>query len=100
MRASDETRTKIAALFEQFKPQLEQYHDYARRVTALSEEYHRARFAEVFPVPVEELTLLATIPSHETPKSLDEFLAKLASASVTVKKIIHDRKNYTYQIYV
>jgi hypothetical protein len=100
MKASDETRSKITELFEQFKPHLDGYHDYAQRVTALSEEYHKARFAEVFiAVPVEELTLLASIPAHQTPKSLDEFLAKLP-AGLAIKRIIHDRKNYTYHIYV
>jgi len=96
---SDEVRSKITALFEQFKPALDGYHDYAQRVTALSEEYHKARFAEVFSTPVEELTLLATIHAHQTPKSLDEFLAKLP-AGTAVKRIIHDRKNYTYHLYV
>jgi hypothetical protein len=100
MKTSDEIRTKITALFEQFKSCLDGYHDYAQQVTALSEEYHKARFAEKFPsVPLEELTLLASIPSHQTPKSLDGFLAKLPEG-VTVKRIIHDRKNYTYYIYV
>lgn len=99
MKPSDETRAKITELFEKFKPALEGYHDYAQQVTALSEEYHKQRFAEVFPLAVDELTLLASLPSHQTPKSLDEFLAKLPSG-VAIKRIIHDRKNYTYHIYV
>jgi hypothetical protein len=99
MKASDETRSKITSLYEQFKPQLDGYHDYAQRVTALSEEYHKARFAEVFNTPIEELTLLGQVKSLQTPKSLDEMLAKIPEG-IKVKRIIHDRANHIYYIYV
>lgn len=99
MNPSDETRSKITGLFEKFKDSLTAYHDYAQQVTSLSEVYHEQRFKEIFGSEVEELTLLATLNAYETPKSLDEFLAKLGQCP-QVKRIIHDRKAHTYQIYV
>jgi hypothetical protein len=94
---ADETRTKLLELFDQFRPQLSAYHDYAQRCAALSEEYHKLRIAEALRTPVEELTLAVTLDIRETPKSLDTKLAQLAG--VTIKRIIFDRVKGAYLLF-
>lgn len=97
-KTSDELRHKILEQFEQFKPHLKSYHDYAERIAALSLEYHTARIGETLPVPIEEGTLICSLDARETPKSLDVKLEQLAS--VTVRRIIFDPTKATYHIYV
>ena len=99
MKTSDEIRSKITELFEQFQPQLQGYHNYARQVVALSEEFHKSALTETFGGIVEELTLVCTLNSAETPKSLDQTLAKLTEQKVKLKKIIYDRVSRNYYLY-
>lgn len=94
---ADELRAKIIETYDKFKPSLEAYYDYAQRTAALSEEYHAARLSEVCKVPIEQETLLASLDARETPKSLDVFLA---TTTGQVKRIIFDRANSKYHIFI
>ena len=95
---ADDIRGKIVELFDKCKPQLSAYHDYAQQATALAEEYHAARFAELFPgVPFEELTLVVSLNARETPKSLDNKLAQIAE--ISLKRIVFDRVKSTYLLF-
>ena len=96
---ADNIRSLLVELFDQSKPQLQAYHNYAEKAAALSLEFHTARLAEVFPgVPVEELTVATTLDTRETPRSLDTKLAQLAN--VPVKRIVFDRANSTFILFV
>jgi hypothetical protein len=95
---ADEIRSKITETFEQFKPQLDGYHEYAQRITALSEEYHKVRLAETFCLP-EEMIFVCTLNAAETPKSLDQKLAQLNQAGTKIKRIIYDRKERSYYLF-
>jgi len=96
---ADSIRSKIVETYEQFKPSLEAYYDYAQRTAALSEAYHAARLREVFStVPTEEI-LVATLDARETPKSLDNFLATFRPGK-PVTRIVFDRVNGKYHLFV
>lgn len=95
----DEIRAKIVEQFEQFKPHLQSYHDYAERVSALSIEYHAAKLKQQG-VAVEEMTLVGTLDARETPKSLDTKLAQLHEQGVLLKRVIFDRTKSTYYLFV
>jgi len=98
--ASDGLRSKLLEQFEQAKPHLDAYHDYAERCMALSLEYHGARLKETLPgAPIEELTLAATLDARETPKSLDTKLAQIIASQVTIKRVIFDRVKSTYLLF-
>jgi hypothetical protein len=96
---SDEIRSKITALFDQFKDSLNVYADYAHRAGALGIEYHVARFSEL-QAPMQELTLAKTLDARETPASFDNFLANLKASGKQIKLVIFDRANCAYHIYV
>lgn len=95
---ADAIRSKITETFELFKPQLAGYAEYAQRITALSEEYHKVRLAETFCKP-EEMIFVCTLNAAETPKSLDQKIAQLSQAGTKIKRIIYDRKDRTYHLY-
>lgn len=95
---ADEIRSKITETFEQFKPQLAGYSEYAKRITALSEEYHSVRLTEAFCQP-EEMIFVCALNAAETPKSLDQKIAQLHTAGTKIKRIIYDRKDRTYYLY-
>ena len=98
--SADEIRQKVVATYNEFKPHLDAYYDYAQRVAALSETYHAARFLEAFPnVQPTEKTLVATLDARETPKSLDNFLASFRSDK-PVREIVFDRANGKYYVFV
>ncbi len=97
--SADEIRSKLIEQFEAAKPHLAAYHEYAERCIALSLAYHNARIAATFAgVPVEELTVAATLDARETPKSLDTKLAQLHG--VAIKRIIFDPVKSTYLLFV
>lgn len=96
---ADELRAKIIATYNEFKLHLDAYYDYAQRTAALSEEYHAARLNEAFKITVTEETLVATLDSRETPKSLDNFLGAFRSEK-PVKRIVFDRANGKYHLFV
>jgi hypothetical protein len=99
LKNSDDIRHKLMEQFEQFKPHLTGYHEYATRAAALAQEYHAARFKEVFPqIPMEELTLITTLDARETPKSLDTKLAQLTG--IIPKRIIFDPTKFTYYLFL
>lgn len=97
---ADELRQKITEAFEQFKPQITSYHEYATRVVALSTEYHLARTKEIFHTGITELTLAASFNVNETPKSLDTKLAQLHANQIVPKQIIFDRLGHTLYLFV
>lgn len=100
-QSPDEIRARLVAQYEQFKPSLLAYHEYATRVSALAVEYHNARLKELYELsPVEELTLALTLDARETPKSLDEKLTALIQTQSVPKRIIFDRIKSTYYIFV
>lgn len=91
---SEQCRSAMVEQYEGFKPQVAAYAEYATRIAALSEEFHRLRLREAFSAATtlhEEGTLIATIDARETPKSLDVKLAELSSAGVKPGMIIFDR---------
>ncbi len=96
---ADEIRSKILETYNQFKPSLDAYYDYAQRTAALAEQYHAARLTEKFGMSATEETLVATLDARETPKSLDKFLACFNSDK-PVKRISYDRVNGKYHIWV
>lgn len=93
--SADELRAKLVDIFKRFKPALDQYYDYARQVTALSEEYHRARLSAAG--PIQERVLLAKLDSRETPATLDRVLAEVDPASLGL--VVYDRKNAAYYLF-
>jgi hypothetical protein len=96
---ADGIRSKLVENFQQFRPALEAYHDYAQRASALAVEYHAARFKEACPqVAVEELSLILTLDCRETPTSLDNKLAQISN--VNIKRIIFDRAHSAYHLFV
>lgn len=95
---ADEIRSKITETFEQFKPSLEGYKEYAERITALSAEYHKVRLAEAFCLP-EEMIFVCTLSAAETPKSLDQKIAQFNAAGTKIRRIIYDRKDRNYYLY-
>lgn len=97
---ADELRAKIVETYNEFKPSLEKYYDYAQRTAALCEQYHSARLTEAFSVPIEEGVLIATLDARETPKSLDNFLAAVGTTEKPVRRICFDRVNAKYYIFV
>ena len=96
--SADQIRTTLVEQFNKFRPALEQYHEYALRAAALAQEYHAARFKEVFSQPVEAMTLVATLDARETPASLDNKIAHLKD--LPVKLILFDRANAIYYLFV
>ncbi len=96
---ADEIRSKLIETYNQFKPSLNAYYDYAQRTTALSEEYHAARLTETFKLTPTEEVLVATLDARETPKSLDNFLASFRPDK-PVKRIVFDRVNGKYHLFV
>ena len=97
----DEIRSKIIEQFTAFQPHMQAYHEYAGRIGALSVEYHNARLSEVLGVPIEEGVILGVLDARETPKNLDEFLAKLSQQSdAKIKRIIFDRVKATYSLFI
>jgi hypothetical protein len=96
---ADEIRSKLVEQFEQFKPHLTGYHEYAERCIALSLEYHAARFKEECPdLALEEMTLVASFDARETPKSLDAKLAQLKGTEI--RRLVFDRAKATYFLFV
>jgi hypothetical protein len=93
---ADEIRALIVKTFNDFKPSLEAYHEYGKRMMALSLEYHNNRLGEIR--PVEELTLAATLDARETPQTLDNKLAQLKN--VAIKRIVFDRVHHTFYLFV
>lgn len=95
---ADDVRSEIVSVFEQFKPQLQAYHAYAEKLSALNLEYHRLRLGSTFTsAPVEELILAATLDARQTPKRLDSALAQLAN--VPVKRVVFDRVNSQFLLF-
>lgn len=94
---ADELRRRILEKFEQFKPHVTAYQEYATQVHALALEYHLARLEEK--APLVELTLLGTLPSHETPKSLDVKLDQLAENGVVIRQVIFDRVGGNFYLF-
>lgn len=99
VHTADELRQKLVETFQQFRPELERYYDYAARTAALSEEYHHARLREGFPeAEVAETALLAVLDARETPTSLDRALAGLGDARPT--KIVFDRSAAKFYLFL
>jgi hypothetical protein len=86
------------SLYDEFKPHLASYAEYAERASALSLEYHNKRIGEMFNPPIEEGTLATTLDARETPKSLDVKLEQLAE--LPIKRIIFDRVKHQYHLFV
>lgn len=96
---ADVLRSKVVETYQQFKPSLDAYYDYASRIAALSEAYHAARLAEVFGLTATEEVLVASLDARETPKSLDNFLASFRPDK-PVKRIVFDRVSGKYHLFV
>lgn len=94
---ADELRSKIVALFEEFKPNLQGYYEYAQRAAALNEEYHQRRLESVGP-PIETGTLALTLDARETPATLDNKLAQIPQG--TIRRVVFDRANSRYYLFV
>lgn len=97
--SADQLRRKLVELFEQFRPELERYYDYAARAAALSEEYHRERLRDAFPdATLTDAVLLCSLDARETPASLDRELAKLGDAKPT--KVVFDRAAARFYLFL
>lgn len=95
---ADEVRTKLTETFQQFKPALDQYYDYAQRAMALAETYHRLRLKEVLGLEASEEILVASLDARETPPTLDKILAALPSDK-KIKRVVFDRLNGKYHLF-
>jgi hypothetical protein len=84
---SDEIRSKLTGLYEQAKPMLSAFGQYAESARALVEELHLAKFAELGH-PALEATVLE-IDTTQTPASLDRALAGIAPGQI--KSVCYDR---------
>jgi hypothetical protein len=96
--SADQIRGIILEKFAEFRPSISAYAEYASQVGALSVEYHSKRLAGI--CPIVELTLVASLPGHETPKSLDVKLGQLSAAGVVIRQAIFDRVNCVYHLFV
>lgn len=89
-------------IFESFKPTAQLYRDYAEKMQALSVEYHNKRLAEAFPATtaLEEMVCVQILDARETPALLDRTLSAIKEAGVVPTKIIFDRLNFKFYLFI
>lgn len=98
-QTADSLRSQLLTMFQEARPILQKYGEYAQKAGALGLEYHLARFKEqLTSATVQELTLVATLEAHETPATLDRILSQIP-ATVTIRSIIFDRVNAKFHLF-
>lgn len=98
---SDDVRRRLAALYDEARPQIEAFATYAQNAAALNMELHKARLAELFPAaPVQEMAVLLVLDARETPASLDAHLSQIQLSGRTPKAIVFDLTKNQFILYV
>lgn len=100
-RSTDDIRHDLLEGLQSFQPKVIAFQAESQRFFGISIEYHDARLAETFGVPIEELTLLTTFNIQETPQSLDAKLEKMKTMlGLAIKKIYFDRQKGVYYLFI